>query len=72
MDDRDNNILEEMKRLDQEMRNPMIQTFKKTTYWHQQAETMENLNQDALLKGMSECLLRIESSLVKIETLLQK
>jgi hypothetical protein len=54
----------------QQIDEPDFQTFKKTTYWHQQSKTMENINQENLLNNILECLLRMEAKLIEIERLL--
>lgn len=68
----DINILEENKLLDDHENNKKQEVFKKTTYWHQQSSDIQKLNNESLIKEMSDCLLRIEAKLAKIETLLDK
>ncbi|WP_312641170.1 hypothetical protein [Hydrogenoanaerobacterium sp.] len=66
------NILEEIKGLNQKLGDPNYQTYKKSTYWHQQATTMDEVKQESHQKEMIECLQRIEEKLTKIEALLEK
>ncbi|HAQ40929.1 MAG TPA: hypothetical protein DCM73_08910 [Clostridiales bacterium] len=63
------NIIEEMKTIEQQMKDPNVHTFKKTINWNQQNINKMNQNQEAMLKEISECLLRIES---KLDDLLEK
>lgn len=63
------NIIEEMKIIEHQMKDPNSHTFKKTTNFNQLNLNKMNQNQEALLKEISECLLRIES---KLEILLDK
>ena len=62
-------MIEEMKMIEQQMKDPNVQTFKKTINWSQQNINKMNQNQEALLKEICECLLRIES---KFDDLLKK
>jgi len=57
------NILEEMKIIEEQMKNPMFQTYKKSTQWNHLNTAEDNKNQEAILKDILECLLRIESKL---------
>ncbi|MGD9569061.1 MAG: hypothetical protein AB7V48_12270 [Sedimentibacter sp.] len=56
------NIIEEVKLLEQQMRDPNIKTFKKNINWNQKGINI-NQNQEPLLKDIYECLLRIEAKL---------
>lgn len=66
------NFLEEIKELDKQLRDPNYKTYKKSTYWHQQTGSMDEIKQEAFQKEFMESLLRIEAILIKIETLLKK
>lgn len=66
------NILEEINNLERIMRDPANQTFKKSTYWNQLNNNQDNLSQDSILKEIIDCLLRIESKITQIETMLNK
>lgn len=68
----DRGILEEIKLLNQEMLDPKHDTFKKTTYWHQQSSAAGNINTEALLKDIIGQLVKIEAKLTQIEILLDK
>lgn len=67
----DKNLLEEVKDIEQKIRNSDYSTFKKTTYWHQQESGMETSNQEALINIM-ECLQRIEAKINNIADFLDK
>lgn len=62
------NIIEEVKMLEQQMRNPNVKTFKKNINWNQK-DISTNQNQETLFKDIYECLLRIET---KLEALIKK
>lgn len=70
--EQNSNILEELKGLNQKMENPNYRPYKKSTYWHEQSTTIDEVKQDAQQKELMECLLRIEAKLAKIENLLEK
>lgn len=63
------NIIEVMRTIEQQMKDPNVYTFKKTINWNQQNINKKNQDQEAMLKDISECLLRIES---KLDDLLEK
>ncbi len=65
----DFDLIEEMKIIEQQIKDPNIQSFRNTTNWKQLNLNKMNQNQEVLLKEISECLLRIESML---QTLLKK
>ncbi|MDD2397204.1 MAG: hypothetical protein PHE31_04355 [Tissierellia bacterium] len=62
-----NNIIEEVKKLEQQMKDPNVKTFKKNINWNQKGISAKN--QETLLKDIYECLLRIET---KLEDLIKK
>lgn len=64
------NIVEEMLKLEQQMKNPNVQTYKKTTYWNQVNNPVNNEKSENLLKETLDCLIRIETKLSNIEILL--
>lgn len=66
------NILEEIKEIDNKLRNSDYKTYKKSTYWHQQTAMMDEAKQESFQKELMECLLRIEAILIKIEALSEK
>lgn len=65
-------LLEEIKALDEKMRDPNYKTYTKSAYWHQQAGLMDEAKKEPFQKDLIEYLLRIEAILTKIETLLEK
>lgn len=66
------NILEELNDLNQKMANSNYKPYKKSTYWHQQNTTMDEVKQETQQRELMDCLLRIEAKLAKIENLLEK
>lgn len=66
-----NNIIEEVKKLEQQMRNPNVKTFKKSINWNHKGNST-NQNQETLLKDIYECLLRIETKLEDFSKNLKK
>lgn len=64
-------ILEEIIKLEEQMKDPKNQIFKKTTYWNQLNNTQDNQNHEVILKEIIECLLRIEYKLTQIGNLLE-
>lgn len=61
------NIIEEMIQLEQQMKDPNNKTFKKTTYWNQLNNTVNNEENENLLKEIIDRLIRIENKLTNIE-----
>ena len=68
----DNNIIEEMKNIEQEIRSSDNLAFIKSTFWHQQAANIEALNQEAVLKEILDHLQQLETKMVQMEALLIK
>jgi len=68
----DNNIIEEMKNIEQEIRSSDNPAFIKSTYWHQQAANIEASNQEAVLKEILDHLQQLETKMVQMEALLIK
>ncbi|MDD4781652.1 MAG: hypothetical protein PHT02_13765 [Tissierellia bacterium] len=65
-----NNIIEDVIKLEQQLKDPNIKSFKKTIYWNQ-PNTMESTNiQDKFLKDIVDCLTRIEFKLEDIKNFL--
>lgn len=61
-------ILEEIKWVNEQIMDPSVTTFQKTTYWNLQ----NSGNPADLLNGMTEQLARIEAKLTDIENILEK
>lgn len=61
--DQDTSLLEEIKDIDQKLRDPNYKTYKKSTYWHQQPAIMDEVKQETFQKELIACLLRIEALL---------
>lgn len=64
-----NNIIKEVRKLEQQLKDPNINSFRKTIYFNQ-PNTMGNNMQDKLLTEIVDCLLRIESKLEDIKNFL--
>lgn len=64
-------IIKEVQEINQISKDPNYETFSKTSYWHQQNVSIEDMNQGALLKETTEILMGIENKLARIESLLE-
>lgn len=66
------NIIDEVMKLEQQLKDPNVKSFRKTIYWNQ-PNAMENNNvQDKLLIDIVDYLSRIESKLEDIKIILGK
>lgn len=62
-------LLAELQKLEEQIRNPKSQSFTKTTYWHQKSPTeMGNDIQDNLLQEINDRLKRLEEKLDRLES----
>lgn len=66
------NIIEEMRKLEQQMQDPNIQTFKKSIYFNQSNKTEYNEKSETILKEIINRLVEIELKLSDIENLIKK
>ncbi|MDW5300179.1 MAG: hypothetical protein SA378_08595 [Sedimentibacter sp.] len=69
---RQNNVIDEIRKLEQQVKDSNSQTFKKSTYWNQLNKPVNNEKSENLLKEIVDYLARIEAKLTNIEILLKK
>lgn len=62
-------FIEEIRELEAKAKEQNYTTFKKSTYWHQQNGFVEEDKREDFYNQLLESLLRIETILIKIETL---
>jgi hypothetical protein len=69
IDNNSNEIIETVKKINEEMRDPQLQTFSKTTYWNQDSKKQEDISEALLytLQGIESIILNIEKLLRDIQ-----
>jgi len=68
----DIDIIAEMQNINQQLSTQNYQSYKKSTYWHQQNANQVNVQQMALLQELIDSLARIENILKSIVIQMEK